>query len=49
MEIERAKWYLKDDTFTGFNSDVREAVATVLTYIEKLEKENLQLKETKRA
>lgn len=47
MEIDRAKWYLKIDTFTGFSSDVREAVKTVLEYVKELEDKVIELEKTK--
>ena len=47
MELERAKWYLKDNMFTGFNSDVREAVNVVLEYVKELEDKIEELKKTK--
>lgn len=47
MELERAKWYLKDHMFTGFNSDVREAVRVVLEYVKELEEKVIELEKTK--
>lgn len=47
MELERAKWYLKDHMFTGFNSDVREAVRVILEYVKELEEKIIELEKTK--
>ena len=49
MEIERAKWYISDFSILIPNSDFREAIDVLLNYIKKLEDENQQYKETKRA
>ena len=48
MDIKRAIWYLKDFGFNSFNSDFREAIVTVLAEYERLEKENQQLRDTRR-
>ena len=40
MDIKRAIWYLKDKAFTGFDSDLRTAIVTVLARLEELEKKN---------
>ena len=49
MELECAKWYLKDELFTNFNSDVREAVRVVLEYLKELEDKVIELEKTKEA
>lgn len=49
MDKERAFWYLSDFSNTTINSDFIEAVNTILGYVRDLERENIQLKETKEA
>lgn len=49
MNLDTAKWYLKDHMFTGFNSDVREAVRVVLEYVKELEDKVIELEKTKEA
>lgn len=43
-QIEKAKWYLQDDEFTGFNSDVRKAVRIILEYVKELEEREKEIR-----
>ena len=47
MNVERAKWYLTDFSNTTINSDLIEAVNTILAYTKELEQKNKMLEETK--
>lgn len=47
MELERARLYLKDETYTNFNPNVREALRVTLEYVKELENKIIELEKTK--